>query len=662
MYPPIQQNGCRRRVVQAIEHSTNGSPRKGDCIPLKAHNNLAVLIVTLLILLGFGLRLYHIDKLPYRGDEAFTIRHWVNEPLSDTLKNVATVDPHPPLAYALFRGWGQLFSDDEFIIRLLPALLNLLGIAALYALGKRIGGRAMGLIAALLWTLHPFQIWHAQDARNYAIWAGLSATGIWLALRAVEKRRLIDWGLYIIAGALAAYVYYLELFVLFSLNVYVLISYRHERSLLKRWIVAQVLIALILAPWYLQERLISGGGYTGTTGNSSISKLFTWFLPTLTFGSTLPQDITQIIWPLILVSLIIGGVLLYKQRMHRHVMFLIAIGVIPAILLSIVASRINVFTPRYILASSPAYLLLFVGLVIGVKSYRQFGGLRRFVPLILIVGWLGVALISLNNYYNNAAYAKSPGWDLLSEYLAHRVVPNDVIIQASADDAFDYYYERDELSARLERIPASPNESEAAIINRLQESSNNRESLWLIAQTNPDWPNAGIVERWLEENMQLVRKTSTGNLRIEQYMRPSVDASDYAGAPIATFEATAALVGADVLLPAEPTNELNIHLYWQPTQTTTDSLKVFVHLTGDMNPATNLPLWSQDDQFPLDGRIETTTWDVNTIYRDVYTLPLSDVPAGTYQLVVGFYHPETGERVMTTTNSDSAMIAEITLP
>src|SRR5262249_28109260 len=150
----------------------------------------------------------------------------------------------------------QIAGDSEFLARMLPALISLLGIPALYALGHRLGGRGMGLVAALVWTIHPLEIWHAQDARNYALWAALSAVALWLALRAVEKRRRIDWALYVVAALLAAYLYYLELFTLVVLNLYVFIVYRRDRRLLAQWIASQVIIVIGLALWYAQPRLL----------------------------------------------------------------------------------------------------------------------------------------------------------------------------------------------------------------------------------------------------------------------------------------------------------------------------------------------------------------------------------------------------------------------
>ncbi|HLU10816.1 MAG TPA: hypothetical protein VK003_14190, partial [Oceanobacillus sp.] len=63
------------------------------------------------------------------------------------------------------------------------------------------------------------------------------------------------------------------------------------------------------------------------------------------------------------------------------------------------------------------------------------------------------------------------------------------------------------------------------------------------------------------------------------------------------------------------------------------------------NPTTETPLWSQDDQYPQDGRISTTSWEVATLYRDVFTLPVQSIPAGEYTLTIGLYDPDTNERL-----------------
>jgi uncharacterized membrane protein len=137
------------------------------------------LFLLTLILIGFALRLYRLDASPFRGDEAFTAQYWTL-PLDQSLTQIATIEPHPALTYASYYLWGTVVGTDEFPLRMFPALVSLLALPALYGIGRHIGGRWAGLLAAFLWLLQPYALWHAQDARNYALWSGLSAVSLWL--------------------------------------------------------------------------------------------------------------------------------------------------------------------------------------------------------------------------------------------------------------------------------------------------------------------------------------------------------------------------------------------------------------------------------------------------------------------------------------------------
>ena len=291
--------------------------------------------MTLILLLGAGLRFFQLNDVPLRGDEAFTVLHWMREPLAHTLAAIATVDPQPPLAYALYRAFGLAFGSSEGVVRLLPALLGLLGVPALYGIGRRIGGRNAGLIAAALFAASPVLIWHAQDARNYGIWAAFSALALWSALRALERDRTGSWALFIVIQIAACYLYYLELLFLGALTVYVLLDVRREPRKVLHWFIALAFIGLALAPWFSQPRLLSGGGYTGTAGQFDLTLYLTWFLPSLLFGEAIPGNRDLLFTAAALVTVVAGFALLW--RINRRAVRLLALySVLPLIALGIV--------------------------------------------------------------------------------------------------------------------------------------------------------------------------------------------------------------------------------------------------------------------------------------------------------------------------------------
>jgi hypothetical protein len=112
----------------------------------------------------------------------------------------------------------------------------------------------------------------------------------------------------------------------------------------------------------------------------------------------------------------------------------------------------------------------------------------------------------------------------------------------------------------------------------------------------------------------------------------------------------------------DPTGQITLWLYWQPLAQTALPLKVFVHLTGEVNPATGSPLWAQADAPPQQGRVQTSTWQPGELYRDVIILPVGGLPPGTYTLSTGLYDPATGVRLPLAGGGDALPLAQITLP
>ncbi len=606
------------------------------------------------MLAGFALRLYRLTAVPLRGDEAFSVQYWARLPLAESLSTIASIEPHPFLNYAIFHGWGLAAGTSEFSMRLLPALSNLIGIPALYALGKRLGGLRAGLLAAGLWAIHPLQIWYAQDVRNYAIWSGLSVVALWLGLRALRDNRPRDWILYALVAALAANIFYAELLTIAAFSLYGIITCRKTPTKIARLLAAQVIpITASLASFaILQGGLLNEGGYGGTTGPFDMAHIPA-FLITLTFGRTLPSEAAELVWPLIVIASLAGLFLIWRKN-RITALFLICIGFLPLLTLCLLALRLNIFTPQYVFATAPAYILI-PAVVFGYYipknqpanpklgtrnselGTKTSSLLTHYASLFILIPILALTALALANYYFNPATAKAPNWPVITDYLRKHAAPGDLVIQLSADASFGYYYDAPALDIALPAEPQQPPEEIHAI---LADYSDRYRSIWLVGQTFPDWPNVGIVEEWVKGNMQTVLDTTADGLHIRHYLPWEVSENELNIAPATDF-GIAELVGYQAEMPPTRDGDLIIQLVWKPVETTSTPLKIFVHLTlGENGP----PI-SQDDQFPQDDRGQTSDWPPNYLLRDIYDLPLRNVPAGEYHLIVGFYDPASGERL-----------------
>ena len=97
--------------------------------------------------------------------------------------------------------------------------------------------------------------------------------------------------------------------------------------------------------------------------------------------------------------------------------------------------------------------------------------------------------------------------------------------------------------------------------------------------------------------------------------------------------------GAPVITtPGEP---LLVELLWQVLETVDKRYKVSLQLLDAQGS-----LVHQLDREPLDGFFPITLWPVRQLWSDRYAFVLpADLPAGTYQLNLAVYDPETGARL-----------------
>ena len=603
-------------------------------------------LLILIIWLGFALRLHDLADVPLRGDEAFSALYWVDMPLARSLTEIAPLDPHPPLAYLLFHLWGRFVGGigSPFALRFLPLLVNIVGAAAMFALGWRLSRRsAVGLMAALMWALHPFEIWHSQDFRNYAVWAGLSATALWLGLRLLDApRRRLNWTLYALAAGLSAFIFYTELMMMLALAV---VAWRrlHRRFLL-RFLALQGLIAAAVLVAFLtfQGPVLTGAApYPGNLQPFAAADYLTRFVPALSLGESIPSDFSFVWLPLSLATAFFAAVIAAKSP--RQIDIIAACAGLPLLLLGLAALRVSIFHPRYVLATVPAFILLFA------LGGFHLAGRRPLWICGLLLPWFVLASLTLNDYFNHSA--KSPAWDELGAFLNARVTEQDWVIQLSNDSAFGYYYHG---RASDDALPKSPSQPASEITAALSAAAGEYDSVYVVSNAIPTWGNAAVVENWMRAHMQPVLLSDVSGLGLRQYKTWQVSA-DF-GPPLTQFGAAVELMGYDFFAAPLPTGELLLWLYWRPTAQTSQPLKSFVHAVHAGR------IGSQHDQFPQQGRLDSTAWPLAEVYREVYVLPTDALASGRHHLHIGWYDPISGSRLLTGGGDDVFELDSFTWP
>ncbi len=606
-----------------------------------------VWIFVALIVGAFGLRLYRIDAVPLRGDEAFTVRYWAAPP-QEVVRTMVERDhePHPMGTFLAFWAWKSAVGDTPFAMRYLPALASLVGMAAAGALARRLThDDRLAWVVAALWAIHPFEIWHAQDVRNYALWAAASVFALALFVRASASRQRHNWVPYIAAEWVALNTFFFEVLFLPVQLLYLLMFHR-TRIALRRALGAWAVLAVLLIPWFIQVGSLITSGYKGTLEKTTLPHLFTRFLPELLIGDT-PSAPWGILLSVIWMTLV-AWLWLKSGYSRRLGLWLAGFILLPTILLAATGTRMSVFNPRYVLPMIPALLLL---TSVGILPHRSASpGSRFLAPARMALVAVPVFSVAVLLPYYRGDNPKAPDWPALAAYLEGRAGPHDIIVQVTADPSFRYYYR-----GPSEETSLVPGED---VIEQLRDKVAAYPAIWLVGRQ----PQA---EQFLSQAMQSISFDQYENFVVTQYRQTTASLTEIATPLTATFGDVARLRGYTLQGPDTFTRATTLLLFWDPLVSTTTDYKVFVHLIGAPNPDNaGSTLWDQDDHPPLYGSPGTRDWQPGTLYRDQYHLlvnPAVRLKPGVYTLELGLYDPVTGDRLPVASDNNTSLGDSLTL-
>jgi len=186
-----EASGGERRAESVERRHTHHASRQSKIANLKSkigtrntqhvsRSPLYVLWAFLTVLgLALALRFYRLDAQSLWADEGTSVALAPRSLIQ--IARDASHDIHPPLYYFLLHYWVRLFGTTEVAVRSLSAILGTALVAATYALGRRLFNSRLGLTAAFIAALSPFQIYYSQETRMYIL-ATLLGTLSFLAL------------------------------------------------------------------------------------------------------------------------------------------------------------------------------------------------------------------------------------------------------------------------------------------------------------------------------------------------------------------------------------------------------------------------------------------------------------------------------------------------
>ena len=594
----------------------------------------------LLILLAAALRFYRLQAQDIWGDEAFSI-YLSQQPLPAVVAGGA--DTHPPFYPLLLFVWLQLTGSSAYATRALSALAGILVVPLIFVLAKQLTPTRprVAWLAAILAAVSPLLIYYSQETRMYELVTVLALASTYFMLRVFDQAGAHDHarlrGAYFVTTLLAMYTHYSAFFVIAAQDVYALIRWRKDRAALVRWILLQLALALAYVPWIVVQAsfLSSKANHRfDEWGWSGIEMIFGKSFLAFSAGLTVGYPIIQIATAAFLLFAALGVFAILRRR-DAALWFAPIYFIVPVIVAYVVNPVMPFFFERYVLVALPGFILT---VALGLDGMAQ----QRAWATVGVLGvFIVVSAFSMWNYYYNDAYAKGKYGHMMA-YVAAHAQPGDALILNNPlqKPLYDYYAPR---GIPAFYFPDGAPLEDPQTRQQLADVAHSHSRLWVVMFGNPaEYDPTGYLARWFGANAYKTFTRGFVDASLTLYDMP--DASKAVQRPITmTLGASIHLIGYTLdRAQVAPGETLQLTLHWQTTAPIDKSFKVFTHLIGAMNPATQSPVWAQMDSEPVGGSRPTTTWQIGATIDDRYGLLVPpSTPPGNYTLEVGMYDPAT---------------------
>lgn len=520
--------------------------------------DLAPWFVLLIALVGGGLRVFLLEKQGLWLDE--TISVWLAHfKVSEMLHWIITTDQHPPLYYLLLHFWSTFTGNTPYYVRLLSALFGTATIPIIYLIGQRISDAKVGLAAATLLAISPFNIRMAQEARMYTLLAFNIGVAIYALVRLLTDARVtqpigsqfreflprwrqrfpiqaietdLAWTAFIVFSAASLLTHNTAIFFPIATNLFVLgLIYVQKRRQSEpsltlqapsftNWAKAQFAIFLLWSPWLLpfiqQARRVYQEFWLPAPGLDTVLQVLRAFFN----ENTLPASQSLIFWVLYGGVLVLG--IIYFRKYFARMLLLVTLFALPFLGELLVSLRRPIFYDRTLIwLTLPVFILL----AAGVAQLKY-----RFLMII------GIGILGINNLFSTGDYYRftfKEDWSTAAGYVANFAEKDDLILfnANSVQIPFDYYFITYEELYRIQvtkrGVPTDLVESGTlesimtaddvpALISLLQ----GHDRVWLVYSHNWYTDPEGLIQQTLDSQMEVTRERQFFGGKVFLYQTP----------------------------------------------------------------------------------------------------------------------------------------------
>ncbi len=421
----------------------------GRMVQFVSKHRLPMILVS-----AFLIRLINSSTRGLQYDDVFSI-FLAQRSLTEIIKGTAA-DTMPPLYYFLLHFW-MLPGQSVWFIRLLSIFLSVLAVFLAFLTIKRLSNSRAAAWTALLMAISPFQYYHAQDVRNYALLLCAELGYVLFFSRLLrpgtgpDVKRRWDWIGLVLCGAAAMYTHNAAIFAIVLPDIYLLVTRRWR--FLRSLVLSQVCIALLALPWLLlvpgQVAKVQFAWWQNPPGIVDILQI------PLVWSAGLPLNGVWLAVGFLVAFEILALIVLETLRWRseaKEIGLLYGVIVFLPLMMFVISYLMRpIFVPRGFILAGAAYLGV-GGWVIG-KTWKHGAG------KLLLGGFVLAAAIGLPAQARFNGFPRSP-FEEASRYLSGTLLEDELVVHDNKLSYFPFaFYQPELMQVFIADPPGSGNDT-----------------------------------------------------------------------------------------------------------------------------------------------------------------------------------------------------------
>lgn len=339
------------------------------------------MILSLIVIIGFLLRLHRLDVFSLWFDEADSVLSAISPLQIGEMFKAGRVS----VIHNLFVNIWKIAGVDEGSLRLSSVVFGILAIIALYKLTEFILDRKAALFSAFLLSISPLNIYYSQELRPYAMMVLWTICATYCFLKGLNSKRIIYWLGFVVFTVLNLYTHWIAAFYFSTFVIYFIINRKVFGDALKNFLISNMIIVLLSIPWLWSLAQVSK---LILNPNSLFSQISIGWIP--------PVDYTSILWTLknftagysvghfvAAAILLFYGLFFFRGifclRDKKKILLPLLLFIFPVILLFGISKYRSCYIDRYLIASCPFFYLIVACGLRETKNILQASALGVFV-------------------------------------------------------------------------------------------------------------------------------------------------------------------------------------------------------------------------------------------------------------------------------------------